>query len=208
MRIAILVYGRLNKCVEHYDNLIKHVGNEHSIDFFMSSDNSNEEQLLDFIRIYNPVSYINDKIEYDCDFKKYNGLRGETNIHNMTCHFINKGRVFTLLEKYVNETNIEYDIIISLRIDLIFYTPFIFNNIEENTIYIPEGYDHIENAINDQIAYGNINVMKKYMNIFLNSIYLLNMQQCIPHPEKLTLSNIIFNKLNIFRFYLSYAIER
>jgi hypothetical protein len=32
MRIAVLVFGRLNKCVEHYDNIIEKLGKEHSIE--------------------------------------------------------------------------------------------------------------------------------------------------------------------------------
>ena len=34
MRIGVLVFGRLNKCVEHYDNIINSIGKEHTIDFF------------------------------------------------------------------------------------------------------------------------------------------------------------------------------
>jgi hypothetical protein len=41
----------------------------------------------------------NNPTTYDYDLGKYSGKRWETNIHNMTCHFINKNRVFSLLEK-------------------------------------------------------------------------------------------------------------
>lgn len=34
MRIAVLFYGRLNKCVEHYSNIIESIGKENHIDFF------------------------------------------------------------------------------------------------------------------------------------------------------------------------------
>jgi hypothetical protein len=34
MRIAILVYGRLNKCVEHYNNIIESFRKDNDIDFF------------------------------------------------------------------------------------------------------------------------------------------------------------------------------
>lgn len=98
MRIAVLCYGRLNKCIEHYNNIINSIGIEHNIDFFMSSDNSDEKLLNDFCSLYKPIAYVNDKIEYTCNLSKYSGLRIETNVHNMTCHFINKGRVFSLLE--------------------------------------------------------------------------------------------------------------
>jgi hypothetical protein len=210
MHIAVLIYGRLNKCVEHYDNIMNSIGNEHTIDFFLSSDNSNKDLLDNFINLYNPVSYINDEINYSCyDLEKYPGKRGETKINNMICHFINKQRVYTLLENYVEKENINYDIILTIRVDLVFYEKFIFNNeIEENTIYIPRGYDHIDKAINDQIAYGNILVMKKYMNIIQNIIHILDMGNSIPHPESLNLANIIFNDLKICRYDLKYEIDR
>ena len=39
MKIAVLVYGRLNYCVENYNNIINAIGIENTIDFFLSSDN-------------------------------------------------------------------------------------------------------------------------------------------------------------------------
>jgi hypothetical protein len=62
MRIAVLIYGRLNKCIEHYDNIMNSIGRDNDIQFFLSSDDSPQSQLDDFINIYKPVKYINDKI--------------------------------------------------------------------------------------------------------------------------------------------------
>ena len=138
MRIAVLVYGRLNNS-EYYDNIVNSIGNENTIDFFLSSDNSSKEFLDKFINTYNPISYINDEIHYTCgDLGRYPGKRDETNIHNMTCHFINKQRVYNLLENYIGITHIKYDIVMSTRTELFFYEKIIFNKeLEENTIYIP-----------------------------------------------------------------------
>jgi hypothetical protein len=207
MRIGVVVYGRLNKCVEHYDNIINSIGIEHTIDFFLSSDNSSKDLLDNFINLYNPVSWINDKINHNCyDLEKYQRKSG-VNVNNMLCHFINKQRVYTLLENYVEQTNTKYDIIMSIRIDMVFYEKIIFNNeIEENTIYIPKGYDYIGNTISDTTAYGNISVMKKYMNIIQNIIYILDMGKTILHPESLNFENIKLNNLKIKRYDLKYDI--
>jgi hypothetical protein len=207
MRIATLVYGRLNKCVEHYNNIIEMLGINNNIDFFLSSDNSPPSQLDDFINLYKPVAHINDTIKYDYDLNKYNNKRPEVNTHNMTCHFINKNRVFSLLEDHINKNNIHYDIIVSLRIDLVIENCFNFDEtLDNNTIYIPFGYDFIDNAINDQVAYGNYEVMKKYNSI--NPVELLEQKLSITHPESLTLANIKYHKLEIKRFSLQYRIER
>ena len=211
MKIAVLIYGRLNTCVKHYLNTLESIGIEHDIDFFLSSDNSPELLLNHFIKLYEPIACINDKIEYNIDLTKYDGIRGETNIHNMICHFINKERVFSLLEEYIEKSNVNYDIVLSLRIDIVFLQKNLFKNIlsirNDDIIYIPLENDWV-GGINDQIAYGNINTMRKYNNIYKHIIHLLDNKLSIPHPESLTLANIKYHNLKIFRFQLYYYIER
>lgn len=208
MHIAVLVFGRLNKCAEHYNNIRDSLGKENNIDFFLSSDNSSEALLNDFIRLYKPILYTNEQIKYTCDLKKYPGRLPVTNIHNMTCHFINKGRVFSLLEQHIIKENIQYDVIVSLRVELIFNNKFDFTNLENNTIYIPHGNDWINKGLNDQVAYGSLDVMKKYSSIFSNTINLLDAKVSIPHPESLTYANIHFYKLNVKRVNLVHRLER
>jgi len=190
MRTAVLVYGRINKCVEHYNNIVKQLGNV-DVDFFLSSDNSDQKILDKFIMLYKPITYNNDKIHYNYNLGKYPGRRREitnTLMHNMTCHFINKNRVFILLEKYIHSFKKKYD----------------FSELKENTIYIPFGYDYT--GINDQIAYGKIDVMRKYNSI--NPLYLLENKLSIPHPENLTRTNIYMHKLNIERPMIKYHLHR
>lgn len=206
MHIAVLVYGRLNKCVEHHSNIMETLGKNNDIDFFCSSDNSSESLLSSFISLYKPILYNNRPIKYDCDLSKYSGKRSETNIHNMTCHFINKNRVLILLEEHMNRNNVQYDCVISLRVDCLFQNTFHFGSLEDNTIYIPYGYDHVSNGINDQIAYGKMDVMKKYNSI--NAVDLLEKKLSIPHPESLNCANIRYYGLNIKRPRIIYYIDR
>ena len=42
MHIAVLVYGRLDNCLKQYNNVMETIGKEHDLDFFASSDNSQE----------------------------------------------------------------------------------------------------------------------------------------------------------------------
>jgi hypothetical protein len=206
MHIAVLIYGRLNKCREHFDNIMDTIGREHQIDFFASSDNSPQSQLNDLIELYKPISYTNDPVQYTCDLGKYEGKKPETNIHNMTCHFINKQRVFSLLEKHIEKENIHYDAIISFRVDILCYNKFpIDRGIRENTIYIPLEWDWAD-GINDLFAYGNFDVMKKYNNLFLYVTDLLERKITIPHPENLNRANLELHKINIQRFPLSFMI--
>jgi hypothetical protein len=206
MRIAVLAYGRLDRCAVHYNNIIEQIGLQNDIDFFLSSDNPSESLLNDFISLYKPILYNKDAIQYDYDLSKYPAAVAGTNFHNMTCHFINKNRVYLLLEQYICQTNIQYDAVVSLRLDLYFLNCFDFNNMLDNTIYIPYGYDYLDSAINDQIAYGKVDVMKKYNLINPLKIVKMGISSC--HPESLTLANIYLNKLNIQRVDLLYYFDK
>jgi hypothetical protein len=207
LNIAVLFYGRTNKCSQCYKTIKKSIGN-HNIDYFLSSDNSLEKDLNKFIEIYNPVLYNNNYISHN--FMIYNYLKNkapETNIDTMIRHFINKKRVFELLNQYILKTNKIYDVVLSIRTDLYIYDSFNFNNLDKNTIYIPNCND-FRNGINDQVAYGTIDVMKTYMNIIDNFDYLINNNLSITHPEALTLSNLKNKNIKIERFKLTYNIYR
>lgn len=208
MKIAVLVYGRLESCQKLCGNIIEAIGgNEHELDFFMSSDNSPQEHLDWFLELYKPVLWTNAAIKYNCDFSKYSGKRAETNFHNMTCHFINKNRVIGLLETHLKQTDIKYDCVVSIRVDLFFRGKLNYDGIEENTVYIPKTGDWV-GGINDQLAYGTFQTMRKYMDIFNTSIKLLEKQVVIPHPENLNRANIEYYKLNVSRFEIEYYILR
>ncbi len=200
MHIAVLIFGRLYKCIEHYNNVIQHLGQDNQIDFFLSSDNSPE--INEFIELYKPKAYDNSTITYDYDLNKYPGKHSVTNIHNMTCHFINKNRVFALFQEYKSN----YDCVVSLRIDCLFQSKFDFSKLEENTIYIPEGADWVDKGLNDQIAYGKVDVMEKYNSI--DPVYLLENKLSIPHPESLNYANVHLHKLNIERPIIKYYLHR
>jgi len=204
MHIAILFYGRINKYTNTF--LLNSLPQKHTYDVYYSADLEPNELLDDFIKIYKPISVNNDKISYDVDFGKYpNTKTHPVNIHNMTCHFINKKRVFNLLENYINLTNTKYDIIIATRLDL-FIDTLTLDIPLPNTIYIPKNEDYT--GINDRFAMGDFQTMKKYMNIYDNCVYLLENKISVAHPENLTLYNIEYYKLNIVRFDINYSIMR
>ena len=65
------------------------------------------------------------KFNYDLEqgiWKRRDGVV----VENMICHFINKQRVFLLLEQYIQKSNKIYDLIISFRFDWSFKNNFDF----------------------------------------------------------------------------------
>lgn len=182
-------------------------GREHTIDIFLSSDDPPKDSMEGFVELYKPVGWIGDKIVHSYNFYRFQGIRPETNINNMICHFINKQRVFKLLEEHIANTGTQYDMIVGLRLDLVLSGKFNVHTTDDNTIYIPLGCDYI-GGINDQMAHGNFGTMKKYMNIIETAIQLLESKISIPHPERLNCENIRYHKMNESRYALSYNISR
>ena len=204
MLIGVCFFGRINYYDKNY--LVNSFGPAHEYNFFYSGDNEPEHVVAAFQTAYTPICINNDKISYDVDFGIYpNNKTCPVNINNMTRHFLNKKRVFGLLEEHCAKTNKSYDLIISCRFDLYMdiYSPGIPS---ANTIYIPHGEDHT--GINDRFAMGDFQTMKQYMNLYDNCIYFLENKLCVPHPENLHLCNILYCKINIERINLHQEIIR
>lgn len=212
MKIAVLIYGRLNLCSLSYKYIIDSLSNYDSVDFFCSSDNSDESHLHEFITNYKPLDYINDEIntdehKYMYSFPAAPETSVGSNIDKMIRHFINKNRVYNLFLKYIEANNKHYDIIMYLRTDLKIYDKFDFQYPKNNEIYIPTEYDN-RHGVNDHIAYGNQTVMKIYSNLIYNCKTLLSNSLSYVHPETITTMNLKYNGVTINRFVLKYDIIR
>jgi hypothetical protein len=223
MKLAILFSGRIARHQEHYNNILDAFGRDNEIDFFLSHDPTLDEDINEFINLYKPVAVCDEAVLCNINFESYPGSPRANNIHNMGCHFINKMRVFDLLEKHVGNgngnanTNLRYDYIIHHRLDVhchdnIDYGCFVKN--KENQIYIPyvpdwmcNGGDYIAEFLNDQMAIGDFESMKKYMNIYNNLVNLLE-NGCPPHPETLLRRHVDNIGLRVDRFYTNYQLKK
>jgi hypothetical protein len=217
MKIAILISGRIHKYKEHYENIKQMIIQHHEVDFFLSHSPELNENIEEFIEIYQPKCINNDELLFSKDYSKIQ-LHPLTNIHNFMSMVYNRNRVFHLMEKYVFENNIPmYDLILSFRIECLslhmldFETILQTNakdnetnddiNINDNTVFVPNGYDW--GGLNDQLAFGNYKTMKIYMNLY-NDIWTLMKEQPNFGPETILLGHLIKNNVNISRFPFSY----
>ena len=205
MKIAILFSGRIFKFGNHYNNIMENIVQDHDADIFLSHSPELDEDLDAFCDLYNPVALINDPIpEYDFTMYPLH-IYSNTNRRNCFSMYYNRLRVFNLLDDHIKKTGIQYDCILSYRLDLFSYNKIDYN-IQPNTLYIPQGSDWC-NGINDQVAYGNYEPMKAYMSVF-NNIYNILNSGCPFHPELINSENILLNNISIERVPFNYDIIR
>jgi hypothetical protein len=201
MRIALLFYGRLKYFKELHQHIFDVFGVSSNIDIFHSSDYENPKTISEFVELYKPVKHVHERIIHANQFAIYPGRIDNDNyrVYDMGAHFINKLRVFSLLEEHINETNAQYDIVLCTRINLVYKDRLFFpETLQENTIYIPSHFDY-HGGINDRMAFGKFDVMKKYCSIYKYSIFLLENKLSILHPENINRANIQYHQLNIVR---------
>jgi|LakMenE01Jun11ns_1017448.scaffolds.fasta_scaffold9679634_1 hypothetical protein len=218
-RYGFIINGRLN-CYQ--DDLIPHIikylneNQDQWIDIHINLNDKNEK-----IELYNNLKYIdypfiatiycNEYITNDYmqnHPKKYHDI--QMNISSM---YYTLMKVFYQLEYYSKNNNILYDLIIKFRSDLVFDNLPNLNSFDKNKniIYIPNYCKssinpHI-NQINDQVAFGNYKLMKKYCMVYSNIELYLKDKYNYYHPETLLAYHIHYNKINIKEINFLYHLD-
>ena len=191
MKIAILFSGRLDRSDEHHNNLLRQIVQEHDTDVFVSTI-ADQEKLEQFCELYHPISIVNEPIQYNPSFES--NRHPLCNYHNMMCMYCHRWRVFHEMDTYARLSHTHYDMVLSLRLDIYHdqqldyamfnvwseglgaarpsttndrgpFTPGVVLH-KFNGIWIPEGNDW--GGINDQMAVGDVEAMRIYMNVWTN----------------------------------------
>lgn len=107
---------------------------------------------------------------------------------------------------YVLATRTKYDIVIRARFDTRIKSPIEY--ITDNGIFIPSGNDFC--GINDQFAYGDVNSMLYYGDLYFSIIDYLQQNNTIRlNPEMLLKSYLYANRnISIYRFKHEISLER
>jgi len=92
-----------------------------------------------------------------------------------------------------------YDIYVKSRCDIELSRKINYDDydINDNNIYIPVGNDHC-GGVNDQFAFGNYEVMKKYYSVYLNHLKLFQTGLTF-HTEFYVTENLKYLGVNIIR---------
>lgn len=132
--------------------------------------------------------------------------------HRVMCMYLNRYRLSECFKEYIQETGSEYDIVISMRMDLCFTDPdfditSLCEPINRNELCIPNpGYDH--GGMNDQMAVGNTKTILHYLDLY-GSLYEILENGIYLQPE-----NLLFHYLHyihhvpFYRFETPYTIKR
>lgn len=127
--------------------------------------------------------------------------------YNTCSMFYHNYKAYNLLM----EQNKELNVVIKLRSDCTInsnvkdvinkYFP-----LEENTIYVPTSWWYGEyGGMNDQIAFGTVNSMQIYCNVYNNIYEYINKQNVVFHPESLLKYHLIKNNISIVQIELHYS---
>ena len=178
------------------------------IEFFCSINDSRVD--YDFINLFDikKSNYNFEKHVFPENLKIKN-KRPETNINNTMSMFYNWMKNFQLIENFQKKQNMLFDIIINYRSDILSSEFINFDKIENinfNTIYIPQGNDW--GGVNDQMAFGNFDSMKKYCEIYKNIQKYNDNDNVIFHPETLLKHHLKCSNVNIIRFYFKYVLVK
>jgi hypothetical protein len=209
MKIAVYFSGRITA----YDHTIEHIlkmKKENNITFFCSLNLDKitmfEQKFFDLLEIteqqycIQPTpslpNWVKECLPYTNRGCRPNNVYSQI-FHNQQC--------WNLIQKFQEKNNMLFDVVCKYRADIVCSEPFSFVPVEENTIYIPEGFDY--EALNDQIAYGNIDVMKVYSTLFERFEHICSKRQCIYHPETLVKFNIESNNISVQRFHFTYTLD-
>lgn len=176
MNIAILFSGRITNYDTYYKNLQHHIIKNNNVDIYLSHSKELNEDLSDFVKLYQPKIVINEYINHNGpNPPHYNGM----------CMFYNRYRLFNAFKQHCIDNSLNYDFIIVYRLDILTLSDINFDNIivNDNTIHVPN--IHHSGGINDFLAIGNMGSIEKYCNLYMHYSQLLKISGYTQSNEKI-----------------------
>jgi hypothetical protein len=201
--IALYIGGR-STCF--YQNLIMQLENESKknieleIHVFASlNEDPNTEHSKRFETMIKPK-----KIRYE-QFKcpeyilNHRNRYWHTRPYNFASMYYNNFKAFELIEEYMKETGIKYDMVIKYRTDIVREEndlPIPDEDIKENSVYTL--FDHNwDGGLNDQIGVGTFETMKLYSNLYNQLKEYLIQDNTVMHPETLLRHHLTKHNVNL-----------
>ena len=201
MLIAVCFHGRIVGYQQRYEN-VRHLFRGHEVHFYLSHDPSLNEDIRPFVSLFKPVKVIDSALEvFDFSRFQFGGVHPQTPWKTIA-QFANKQRAYRLIDRPER-----YDLIASMRVDVIDTSDIDFSLFDHDAVYVPEGCDYPQqskNALNDQMAFGPPKAMKSYFEAY-SGIEALLSEGCFFHAETLLAYSL---STEVRRFKHSWVIVR
>ena len=158
MKMAICYSGMFRNFQNNIDNHIEHLISKYDCDVYLSFWDTHG---------FNTVSTKFDSIPNDnIDIESKNKILKKLNPKNFEFESYSQLENFFELDgKMVKYINVDYDLILKLRSDILFAEDLILQSPKENTIYSPIKSSWPQ-SMNDQLIYGNKEVMTIYHDLY------------------------------------------
>lgn len=204
-KIAVYFSGRCNAYEYCLNNLKNTFYDNYDVDFFWSIDEEKETSYYsEFAKILKPKDtnyHIVDKKLVNVPISSQ-----ETRQRNTLSMFYHNYRCTQMIEEYMKKNNVDYYAIVRFRAEVETKDQFVIaDNLIENTIYIPHGYNY--RGISDRIAYGTFGSMKKYGELFMNIANYIFARHALFNPEYLLMFHINTNDMNLMRFKYDFILH-
>lgn len=206
-RLAIFFSGRIKayeKNINFKNNIINFCKeNNVIVDFYCSVNLSEiDDYHKQFIETFNilPNRYHFEKFSYPENLINIPSYSWPIR-YNFTSMFYNTKKCLEM----ISASGIKYDIVMKYRTEVQneCFSKFFFKNPKNNSIYIPRDYGYL--GYNDQLAFGNLESMIKYSNIYDNLYKKEYQYKC---PEEILANYLINNKINVFFLDFKYDLDK
>lgn len=206
--LAICISGSLRSFEFTLNNFIENIiepnKNDFNIHYFFFLPNDKNSYKIKLFEKYNPNIIIKDDITLEYPNIKWGASRDYLVVDDVSIGGLQgwlqqiKGvqESYNMVTDFQNKNNIKFDIILRVRSDVLFKNKLIIKNYDiDNKIIVPNFHSH--RGINDRLAFGNINNMKVYMNMYSN-LYTFSNSFFKEKNEKLYIFNAeTFTKFNL-----------
>ena len=213
-KVAVLFSGRI-KGYTHAQPSLEALQKKYDATFFVSLNKEQRSEYIDkFCTTFNIGG---DQItiqkaispdwlrSFDVDYDGGGEGKDSIRVDWMYSMVENIHSAFNLIAPYEEKYNVKFDCIVFYRADIDSQETMAISMPQENTVHIPEGADNY--GINNQVAYGNYDTMKKYSELVNNLQKLCGEQKIRYHPETLLKHHLENEGLNIVRFPFNYYLH-
>lgn len=208
MKIAILFSGRISCFQRSYPNIMENIVQGNDVDFFISySKDIDINETNAFLETFEPKAFMESDEKYFYVNPIYHSSRNKW--ENVMCMYLNRKNVKTLFKKYMEDHQIEYDLVLSYRVDYWIHSKLnlqqLVNKSNEGFLSIPAGNNY--QGLNDQMAIGNMNTIIQYLSVYDALPHLLQRFGTL-NPEIILQNYVKLKKIKLFRFPLETKILR